>query len=75
MSVSNLGGKGPDFDQEEELRFSNIGIYDDKEFDLVITVMENSSYIPKDNSANGQNGRFGQINLEVGGMTVLFILV
>jgi hypothetical protein len=67
VTVNNLGGKGPNYNQPEELRFTNIGVYNDEEFDLVVTVAEGSNYIATTPETNGQNGRFGQINLEVGG--------
>ena len=64
VTANNLGGKGPDLSAEEEIRFSGVGVYKDDKFDLVVT--STSDYTPKSSNENGQNGRFGQINLAVG---------
>jgi len=64
VSVNNLGGQGPFFSQPEEIRYAGIGSYGSEDFDLVVT--SRSKYAPMNSANNGQNGRFGQINLAVG---------
>ena len=64
LSVNNLGGQGPYFNQAEEIRYSGIGSYGSEDFDLVVT--SRSKYAPMNSANNGQNGMFGQINLGVG---------
>ena len=58
---NNLGGVGPDFSGEENMRFRAIGEYEGTSFDLVVTA--DADYAAAANDKNSINGVFGQINL------------
>ena len=46
------------------LRFENLGTYDSKEVDLVVTVKPGTDYTTPDSDLNGLSGYFGQINVQ-----------
>lgn len=61
--VSNLGGKGPD-QGEEMVKFTNVFPWSNSSVDLEVTV--DGAYWPNNNTKNGLNGEFGNINLKAG---------
>lgn len=58
---SNLGKKGPDFDQPEGLRFNHVLENKGKSVDLIVHAL--NEYNPQNNSQNRVNGAFVQINI------------
>lgn len=64
---NNLGGKGPNFGDPQELRYSGVGAKNGKGLDLVVTADNPSDYTPKGNGEqNGLNGLFGTISVWAG---------
>jgi len=61
LVYSNLGKKGPDFDQPEGLRFNHILENKGKSVDLIVHAL--SEYNPQNISQNRLNGKFVQINI------------
>ena len=58
---NNLGGAGPDFSGDDNMRFRAIGEYEGTTIDLVVTA--DADYTAAANDRNTINGVFGQINL------------
>lgn len=65
LTTNNLGGFGPDTGADPVMLFENVGNYEGKTLDLVVSVKEGSAYLPNDEDNNGLNGKFGVINLDV----------
>ena len=72
VAVNNLGGKGPEYNSTQELRYKNVGrTRDHRMFDLVVVVAEGQSYAASfkeagdTTTANGAFGKLGTINVEV----------
>jgi len=63
---SNLGGKGPDVGQPQQLRFGSVSVFDGEAVDLVIDVDAGGDYEPSNVQANGNFGHFGIISLMPG---------
>jgi len=64
---NNLGGKGPNFGDPQELRYTGVGTKNGKGLDLVVTADNPSAYIPKGNGDNnGLNGQFGTVSVWAG---------
>jgi len=61
LVYSNLGRKGPDFDEPEGLRFEHILENQGKSVDLMVHAL--SEYHPQNISQNRLNGEFVQINI------------
>lgn len=61
LVYSNLGKKGPDFDQPEGLRFNRILENKGKSVDLIVHAL--NEYNPQNISQNRLNGKFVQINI------------
>lgn len=61
LVYSNLGRKGPDFDQPEGLRFNHILENKGKSVDLIVHAL--TEYNPQNISQNRLNGKFVQINI------------
>jgi hypothetical protein len=83
VTQNNLAGKGPKTEQEHEIRYSRIGQYDGKDFDLVVQKTDDSAYQTLDGKT-GRNGvgpaemnnkkissSFGMINLARNSMVKL----
>mmetsp|Transcript_2413 Transcript_2413/g.2975 ORF Transcript_2413/g.2975 Transcript_2413/m.2975 type:complete len:562 (+) Transcript_2413:79-1764(+) len=68
--LNNLGGHGPDDSEIEEIRYSNVGTYDNEAFDMTIQI-RNGDYMPANKDLNGLNGNFGIVNLLFGEMVDL----
>jgi len=66
VTVNNLGGQGPNFDEPEQIRYSNVGTYDGETFDMIIEIRPESSYTPANYDNNGLNGKFGIVNILLG---------
>jgi hypothetical protein len=72
LTANNLGGMGPNFDDEPEMRFENVGEYEGRQLDLVVTNV--TTYLPRDCRAipspcppngMGGNGTLGLINIRL----------
>lgn len=77
LTSSNLGGLGPNLDDPEMLRFSDVGfltcdLCEDRYVDLISWT--NSSYAPKQPNKNGVSGTFGAVNVGTGGQVKLHFL-
>jgi len=67
VTSNNLGGKGPNFGDPQELRYTGVGTKDGKGLDLVVTADNPGAYTPKGNGENnGLNGLFGTISVWAG---------
>jgi hypothetical protein len=89
LTANNLGGNGPwDTSGAPEMRYSGIGVVDDKVLDLVVTIKEGSDYNPVNSDNNGMtcfstedspntdcttDADFGQINLGGENQEVTFV--
>jgi len=59
---NNLGGKGPNFGDPQELRYTGVGTKNGQLLDLVVTVDKPSTYTPPSHGANnGLSGMFGVV--------------
>jgi hypothetical protein len=66
VTVNNLGGVGPNAGEDEELRYSKIGVVDGEDIDLVVTTTgEGGTYETESPERNGKSGKFGQLNMQV----------
>jgi len=72
VAVNNLGGKGPDFNSTQELRYKYVGrTRDHRMFDVVAVVAPGQSYAHTfkaegdTGTVNGAFGELGAINVEV----------
>ena len=62
---NNLAGKGPNFNDPQEMRYKHVGTTDcGTSIDLVVTAA--SEFTPYDANRTGCNGHFGQISMAVG---------
>ncbi|CAE7616650.1 SPON1 [Symbiodinium sp. CCMP2456] len=72
VSANNLGGKGPDFQAERELRFKGAAADNSQTVDLRVTVDEESNYNAGQGvKFNGLQGSFGNIFVERNSEVVL----
>ena len=65
LTANNLGGAGPNFDDEPVLRYADVTTKDGESVDLVVSVVDGTEYLVADNydKYQGQWELFGQINV------------
>jgi hypothetical protein len=59
---NNLGGKGPNLKDKQEIRYGSVYTKGNVKADLVVTTV--GPYVPKTTAHNGLNGLFGVINIK-----------
>ena len=68
VTKNNLGGEGPDTEDEEMLRIDMIGTTSSGSY-IALEIRALTAYTPNKASVNGHNGNFAQINLMTGTCT------
>ena len=68
VTKNNLGGEGPDTEDEEMLRIDMIGTTSTGSY-IALEIRALSAYTPNKADHNGHNGKFAQINLMTGPTT------
>ena len=62
IGQNNLGGQGPNIDDEEVLEFRNVGTANGAQINMEVSIA-GGTYKARNSTRNGDNKRFGQINM------------